>query len=242
MFDNVKPARYIVLLSGGLDSTILLCHCVHITQEVMALHINYGVCTMERELHAAQQVARMLSVPLYVLPLANSCPGWTGDGVTAGRVLLRSELHGDPMCATPVVPFRNAIILSLATGFALSNGFNTVALGVHKTDQVVFPDCRPYFLDCMEEAVFEGSGEQVQLYTPFIAKVAREVLQHGVELGAPFELTWSCYKPGVKHCGKCLACMKRRDAFKELNIADPTEYEDEDETVNEEAAASRNGG
>jgi len=122
------------------------------------------------------------------------------------------------------VPGRNAVLLTLAVAHAQAHGCGLVAAGMHGGDHADFPDCRPLFLGSMAHASEVAYG--VGLHTPFLGWSKVRVVQLGDVLGVPFERTWSCYRRGPRHCGTCIACTNRRAAFREADVADPTEYEE----------------
>jgi 7-cyano-7-deazaguanine synthase len=144
-----------------------------------------------------------------------------------------------------VVPNRNMIMLSIAAGYAVSLKANFVAVGVHAGDHAVYPDCRPQFIQQMEVALRtanEGFGAFPipvggtmrqpdnwmgrATYAPFIFKGKHDIVTVGARLEVPYELTWSCYKGGDVHCGRCGTCVERKEAFRLARVKDPTQYED----------------
>jgi 7-cyano-7-deazaguanine synthase len=125
-----------------------------------------------------------------------------------------------------VVPFRNAIMLSIACGFAESVGAEALIIAAHGGDHAIYPDCREDFMRAMGEAMRLGTYANVQLLRPFIALDKAQIATEGARLGVDFARTWSCYKGGAIHCGKCGTCVERREAFGLAGLADPTIYED----------------
>ena len=125
-----------------------------------------------------------------------------------------------------VVPFRNGIMLSVAAGVAESNGFDAIILGNHAGDHTIYPDCRPEFIDGMAKAVKHGTWKGIEVISPFCSMTKAGIVSLGNSLGVPFNLTYSCYKGGEKHCGKCGTCVERKEAFKFAGVIDPTAYED----------------
>jgi 7-cyano-7-deazaguanine synthase len=123
-----------------------------------------------------------------------------------------------------VVPFRNAIMLSVAAGFAESIGAEGLVIAAHGGDHAIYPDCREEFMRAMSDAMRLGTYAQVQLLRPFIAMTKGEIAAMGARLGVDFARTWSCYKGGAVHCGKCGTCVERREAFARAGLADPTVY------------------
>ena len=124
-----------------------------------------------------------------------------------------------------IVPFRNGIMTSIAAGIADSNNIDTLVLTTHHTDAYCFPDCTKKFDVYMKSAIAAGTVSNVQLEIPFQSHPKAKIVEVGSRLNVPFELTYSCYKGGEKHCGKCPTCIERKKAFELAGINDPTEYE-----------------
>jgi 7-cyano-7-deazaguanine synthase len=123
------------------------------------------------------------------------------------------------------VPFRNAIFLSAAVAYAVTVGAEKIFYGAQGSDEPFYPDCRREFYEAFEKAAKLGTCQEIIINAPFSGKRKSELFRVGAELGVPFELTWSCYRDGSKHCGKCESCVNRKKAFQEADIADPTKYE-----------------
>jgi 7-cyano-7-deazaguanine synthase len=124
-----------------------------------------------------------------------------------------------------IVPFRNAIFLSVAVSYAVSVGADKVFYGAHCSDEPFYPDCRREFYEAFERAAQLGTGERISIQAPFSGKRKFEVLKKGAEIGVPFELSWSCYRDAENHCGKCESCLNRKKAFQEAGVANPTNYQ-----------------
>jgi 7-cyano-7-deazaguanine synthase len=127
-----------------------------------------------------------------------------------------------------VVPFRNAIMLSIACGFAESIGGQGLVIAAHGGDHTIYPDCREDFMRAMGEAMEAGTYAGIKLLRPFIALDKGGVVAEGARLGVDFARTWSCYKGGTLHCGKCGTCVERREAFARAGVEDPTIYASSD--------------
>ena len=127
-----------------------------------------------------------------------------------------------------VVPNRNAIMISIATGYAVDKGYDSVAVAVHGGDHFIYPDCRPEFVFAMGAAMRIGnvgfSSPQFQVQAPFLFYTKADIVELGDSLGVPFADTWSCYKGGEIHCGACGTCVERREAFEVAGVPDPTQY------------------
>lgn len=124
-----------------------------------------------------------------------------------------------------VVPNRNMILLAVAIAKAVSVGARFVAYGAHAGDHAIYPDCRPEFVEAMKTAAGLADWTKVEILAPFIKSTKADIAKTGARLGVPFEMTWSCYKGGEIHCGKCGTCTERREAFQLAKIDDPTKYE-----------------
>lgn len=214
--------KAVVTLSGGLDSATLLYWSAK-RYDVSALTFDYGSKHNERELAAAREIAHMLGIRHTVirLPFVNEL--FKSDLLRSGGKIPEGHYEDSSMRST-VVPFRNGIMLSIAAGFAESVETKTVLYAAHAGDHAVYPDCRPDFLKAMAEAARAGTYLNVEIKDPFIGLHKKDVVILGNELGVPFDLTYSCYKGGELHCGKCGTCVERREAFELAGIPDPTEY------------------
>ena len=140
-----------------------------------------------------------------------------------------------------VVPNRNASMLAIGFGVAAANGDEAVATAVHGGDHFIYPDCRPAFTRAfneMQQAALDGYAS-VQLYTPFVERTKADIVREGAKVGTPFAETWSCYKGGAHHCGRCGTCVERREAFHLAGVEDPTVYDDPAFWI--EAIANREG-
>ena len=115
--------------------------------------------------------------------------------------------------ASTVVPFRNGIMLSVAAGLAESRGLRRVMIANHGGDHEIYPDCRPAFIDSMGRAIADGSGSLVELYAPYTHLTKNDIARRGAALGVDYSLTYSCYKGGATHCGRCATCIERRQAL-----------------------------
>jgi 7-cyano-7-deazaguanine synthase len=124
-----------------------------------------------------------------------------------------------------VVPFRNGIMLSIAAGYAESIGANGLVIAAHSGDHAIYPDCREDFMSPMAEAITAGTYEKIEVLRPFIQMRKEDIAKRGGELEVDFHETWSCYKGGENHCGKCGTCVERIEAFRLAELVDPTIYE-----------------
>lgn len=220
--------KTIVICSGGLDS-VSLAHMVareHVLTRLLSF--DYGQ-RHRKELDFAAVCASRLGVPHQVIDLRPIGAALTGSALTDDIDVPDGHYEEESMRVT-VVPNRNAIMLTVAFGVAAANGDDAVATAVHGGDHFIYPDCRPAFtesFEAMQKAALDGYAD-VSLFTPFVHRTKADIVIEGAKHQTPFADTWSCYKGGDIHCGRCGTCVERREAFHLANIADPTPYEDPD--------------
>jgi 7-cyano-7-deazaguanine synthase len=124
-----------------------------------------------------------------------------------------------------VVPFRNGIMLSIACGIAESRGLHSVMIANHSGDHAIYPDCRATFISSMSDAMAYGTYEHVRVDAPYTNITKSDIAKIGARIGVDYTKTWSCYKGGDRHCGKCGTCVERKEAFRDARIEDMTDYE-----------------
>ncbi len=218
----------IVVCSGGLDS-VTLAHKVAAERILTRLiSFDYGQ-RHKNELEYARRCATRLKVPHDVVDIAAVGRLLTGSALTGGGSVPEGHYAKETMRVT-VVPNRNAIMLAIAFGVAAANQVDAVAAAVHGGDHFIYPDCRPAFVEAfatMQRHALDGLAS-VSLYTPFLRIGKADIVREGAKLGVPFAETWSCYRGGAVHCGRCGTCVERREAFHLAGIDDPTAYADPD--------------
>jgi 7-cyano-7-deazaguanine synthase len=218
--------KAVVLLSGGLDSTVLMYSLLFEDFEVVALSVRYGQ-KHERELVAARVSASTAKVPLvHVDAAASLFPVFehaTSSQVGTQGIAVPHGHYADESMKLTVVPNRNMLLLSIAGALAASIGARTVAYAAHAGDHPIYPDCRPEFMAAASDALRLGS--QIDLYAPFANISKTDIVRRGSKLRIPFDLTYSCYEGRPTHCGLCGTCFERREAFREAGVPDPTPYE-----------------
>lgn len=218
----------LVLLSGGLDSTVLAARIARAQhpETVHALSVHYGQ-RHTRELAAAEAVSAHLGLAHTTLDLSDLGQHLTSSLTPASNAgTIPTGPYTAPTMASTVVPGRNAILIALAAGIAAARGLNTVATAVHGADHPLYPDCRPEFITAAHHATHTGTGGQVGLIAPFTHMTKTDIVRLGVELNAPLHLSWSCYQDGAEHCGRCGTCIERAQAFHQAGATDPTVYTD----------------
>lgn len=220
----------LVLFSGGVDSTTCLGIAVdkYGSENVLALSVSYGQ-KHTKEIDSARAVSKHYGVELYELDLSemfrfSDCSLLKGSSEEVPHESYAEQLketNGSPV--STYVPFRNGLFISSAAAIAISRGCSVIYYGAHSDDAAgnAYPDCSETFNNAMSEAVWVGSGNQVRIEAPFVSKTKADVVKMGLELGVPYELTWSCYEGGDVPCGKCGTCIDRAKAFAENGVSDP---------------------
>ena len=216
--------KLIHVFSGGMDSTVLLAKWLHEKCDVTCLHFQYGSKHNPKELLAANTITEHYNVPLTIIDVSTVLKHFKSALLSGGEAIPEGHYADDNMKKT-VVPFRNGIMLAIAAGFAESNDAEAISLASHAGDHTIYPDCRPAFNTAMEDAIREGTWARVRMLAPFYNMSKTDIATLGYRLKVPFELTWTCYKGGRKHCGVCGACSERKEAFHDSGTPDPTEYE-----------------
>ncbi len=216
-------AGHLVVLSGGLDSTVCMALAAEETgTPPLALTFDYGQ-RHRTELDRAAGVAGHYRAEHLVVRLDTSA--WGGSALTDGSIDVPDAGSSDGIPVT-YVPARNSIFLAVALGVAEARGLDAVWIGVNAIDYSGYPDCRPEFIEAFRGVAATGQkrgveGDPIALRTPLIACTKSEIVRLGIEQGAPLHLTWSCYRGGEHPCGSCDACVLRAGGFAGAGIADP---------------------
>ena len=218
--------KMVLIYSGGLDSTVLLYHLLAEGYTVSTLSVNYGQ-RHQCELEHAARICRRTHVPHQIADLSSIQPLLSGSSLTSPEIAVAEGHYTEATMKSTVVPNRNMILLSIATGYALSSGAEQVAYAAHSGDHAIYPDCRNEFADAMAEAIRLCDWKTVKLTRPFVNWTKTDIVRRGAELKVPFEQTWSCYKGNTVHCGRCGTCIERREAFDRASLDDPTTYADD---------------
>ena len=215
-------AKALVLFSGGVDSTTCLALAIdkYGAESVTALSVYYGQKHSE-ELEAARKIKDYYNVELIDLDLSKMFEYSDCSLLSGSEEEIPHESYSEQIKKTdgkPVstyVPFRNGLFLASAASIALSLGCEIIYYGAHSDDAAgsAYPDCSAEFNAAMNEAIYLGSGKQVRITAPFVNMSKAQVVKRGVELGVPYEMTWSCYEGGDKMCGVCGTCRDRKAAF-----------------------------
>lgn len=223
--------KALVLSSGGVDSTTALALAVsrYGKDNVIALSVSYGQ-KHDKEIQAAKAVSAFYGVEQLFLDLSKifqysncSLLQQSTEEIPEESYAKQIEKTEGEKPVSTYVPFRNGLFLSSAASIALSKDCSVILYGAHADDSAGFayPDCSPMFNDAMNQAIFEGSGHQLKVEAPFVNMTKAEVVKMGLELNAPYELTWSCYEGKDVPCGKCGTCIDRAAAFAANGVSDP---------------------
>lgn len=220
--------KTLVICSGGLDS-VSLAHLISARGDLSRIvSFDYGQ-RHRKELGFARACADRLGVPFHLIDMRPIGAELTGSALTDDLDVPEGHYAEENMKVT-VVPNRNAIMLTIAFGIAAARGDGAVATAVHGGDHFIYPDCRPAFAEAfetMQRAALDGYAD-VRLHTPFVHRTKADIVTEGARVNTPFAETWSCYKGGAHHCGRCGTCVERREAFHLAGVADPTVYDDPD--------------
>lgn len=210
-----------------MDSVTALYRARKEHEVVAVLGFDYGAKHNHRELPFAESHARQFSLRYEAIALDFVNRLFASDLLKSGGAIPEGHYEAANMKQT-VVPFRNAIMLSIACGFAESVEAEGLVIAAHGGDHAIYPDCREDFMQAMGDAMRLGTYAGIKLLRPFIAMTKAEIATEGTRLGVDFARTWSCYQGADIHCGKCGTCVERREAFLEAGLPDPTVYASND--------------
>jgi len=210
--------KAVAIVSGGLDSTTLAYDLRHTGYDVDLLSFNYGQ-RHKKELQFAAAIAKRFGLRHDIINLQqlSSMFAESGSSLVSDSEVPEGHYAEDNMKST-VVPNRNMIMLSIATGIAISRGAACIAAGMHAGDHFIYPDCRPEFINIVNAAIMVGnegfhSFDGLPIFTPYIHWTKADIAFRAMQLGVPFHMTWSCYKGGENHCGRCGTCVERLEAI-----------------------------
>ena len=212
----------IIILSGGLDSTTMLYD--YADRIALALSFDYGSNHNKKELAFAAYHCNQLGIEHIIIPL-EFIHQYFHSSLLSGAEAIPEGQYDDESMRSTVVPFRNGIMLAIAAGMAEDRHLARILMANHSGDHAIYPDCRPEFVQALAAAVQAGTYNGVELFTPYTHWTKTDIARRGKELGIDYSKTWSCYKGGEKHCGKCGTCTERRQALQEAGIVDTTEYD-----------------
>lgn len=220
----------VAIVSGGMDSVTLAYWLAERGDRLHLLSFDYGQRHGSRELDCARLAAKRLHAAHDVIDLSAIRNLIGSSSLTSDQAVPDGHYAEQTMKAT-VVPNRNMMMLALASSVAVSEGARSVATGVHGGDHFIYPDCRPEFIQACSAAVLVGNTGFTApgfrgIEAPFVTHDKEWIAREGDMLGVPWADTWSCYKGGDVHCGRCGTCVERQEAFALAGVEDPTDYVD----------------
>lgn len=213
----------VIIVSGGMDSITLL----YDKKDEIALGISfdYGSNHNAKEIPFAEMHCKRLGIKHITINL-DFMHQYFKSSLLQGAEAIPEGHYADENMKSTVVPFRNGIMLSIAIGIAENNQLKKVLIANHGGDHTIYPDCRPQFIQAIDAAANAGTFVNVRVEAPYTNITKGDIARIGKRLGLDYTETWSCYKGGEKHCGKCGTCIERKEALQEAGIHDATEYEE----------------
>ena len=211
----------VIVLSGGMDSVTLLYD--RRNEIALAVTFYYGSNHNRREAELARMHCERLGIEHILIPLEFIHRYFKSSLLEGADAVPEGHYESDNMKST-VVPFRNGIMLAIACGIAESRGLMHVMIANHSGDHAIYPDCRAGFVEAMSAAMSAGTYDGVTVVAPYTNISKTDIARRGAMLGIDYAETYSCYKGGAKHCGKCGTCVERKEALRDAGIEDKTEY------------------
>lgn len=212
----------VIIVSGGMDSITLLYD--HKDEIALGISFDYGSNHNAREIPFAKMHCERLGIKHITINLDFMHQYFKSSLLDGAEAIPEGHYADDNMKST-VVPFRNGIMLSIAIGIAESNNLDQVFIANHGGDHTIYPDCRPEFINAIDAAATAGTYNNVKVVAPYTKITKSDIARIGKKLGIDYAETWSCYKGGEVHCGKCGTCVERKEALAEAGIEDKTIYE-----------------
>ena len=225
--DNIKNIYdmkdSVIIVSGGMDSITLLYD--RRDEIALAISFDYGSNHNAREIPYAEMHCKRLGIEHITIPLDFMHKYFRSSLLEGADAIPEGHYAAENMKST-VVPFRNGIMLAIAAGVAESRNLTKLLIANHGGDHTIYPDCRPEFISAMDSATNAGTYVGVRVVAPYTNITKGDIARIGKKLGIDYAETWSCYKGGEKHCGKCGTCVERKEALADADIEDRTEYEE----------------
>lgn len=213
----------VIIVSGGMDSITLLYD--HKDEIALGISFDYGSNHNAREIPFAKMHCERLGIKHITINL-DFMHQYFKSSLLDGADAIPEGHYADDNMKSTVVPFRNGIMLSIAIGIAESNNLDQVFIANHGGDHTIYPDCRPEFIKAIDSAANAGTYNNVKVIAPYTQITKSDIARIGKKLGIDYTETWSCYKGGEIHCGKCGTCVERKEAIAEAGIEDCTIYEE----------------
>jgi len=222
----MEKQKSVVLLSGGMDSCVCLGIAIENSSEVAALHLNYGHRTEEKELNSFNEICNHYNIKKRLVVNVNHLSEIGGSSLTDENMQVELADLDSTEIPTSYVPFRNANILSIATSWTEVLNFDSIYIGAVSEDSAGYPDCRKEFYEAFEKAIDLGTkpSTKIKIYTPIIDMSKKEIVEKGLEINSPLNLTWSCYSSNSEACGVCDSCVRRLRGFEEAGSKDLIVY------------------
>jgi len=215
--------KVVVIYSGGMDSFTVLNRAIKDGKQVFALSFDYGQRHV-KEIACARTVCDKLNIKHKVIDISAINQLLAGSSLTDDIEIPEGHYEAENMKST-VVPNRNMILLSLAVAYAVSVGAEQVYYGAHSGDHAIYPDCRPEFVEKMNDVCAIANYESVEIFSPYLKVNKSAILADGISMNLDYSDTWTCYNGRDKACGKCGSCQERLEAFSDNNVTDPIKYE-----------------
>lgn len=224
--DAAESSLAVCLVSGGMDSCVTAAIAHTENNDLAFLHVSYGQPTQDRERRAFEELADHFNAAFRLAVSLDYLTTIGGSSLTDRSIPVSRGNPDAPGIPTSYVPFRNAHFLSIATSWAEVIRARRVYIGAVAEDSSGYPDCRPEFYDSFQSAIEVGTKPEthIEIRTPVISLRKAEIIKTGISLGAPLNLTWSCYRQSEQACGECDSCLLRVRAFREAGITDPIPY------------------
>jgi 7-cyano-7-deazaguanine synthase len=226
LFLPQRTALAVCLVSGGMDSCVTAAIANEENDELAFLHVSYGQRTEARESRAFEDLADFYKVRRRLAVSIEYLKGIGGSSLTDRAIPVAEANLQSREIPTSYVPFRNAHLLSIATSWAEVIDAKRIYIGAVAEDSSGYPDCRPEFYEAFQHSIEAGTKPetQIEIVTPVIYMRKSEIVKRGIELGAPLQLTWSCYQAEDAACGRCDSCVLRLRAFRQARVVDPIRY------------------
>jgi 7-cyano-7-deazaguanine synthase len=220
------PQLAICLVSGGMDSCVTAAIAQQENDELAFLHVSYGQRTEQRERRSFDALADHFGIGLRLVISLEHLARIGGSSLTDEAIPVTTANLTSSAIPSSYVPFRNSHLLAAAVSWAEVIGASAIYIGAVAEDSSGYPDCRPEFYDAFQNVIDLGTKPEtrITIRTPVIYLKKSEIVQKGVDLGAPLHLTWSCYQESERACGKCDSCALRLRAFREAGVPDPIPY------------------
>ncbi|GLS92000.1 7-cyano-7-deazaguanine synthase [Psychromonas marina] len=216
--------KVVVIYSGGMDSYTVLHKAIEEGLTPYALTFDYGQRHI-KEIDVARSVCAELDIHHKVIDISAINQLIGGSSLTDSSIDVALGHYKNENMKSTVVPNRNMILLSLAIGYAVSIGAEQVYYGAHSGDHEIYPDCRPIFVEKMNEVAAVANYESTEIYSPYLNSDKIGILKDGIRMGLDYGKTWTCYNGREKACGECGSCVERLEAFEKNGITDPVPYE-----------------